>query len=86
MSRAPAPHMVLRPRLSTRMREKRNYFEKNFPIWKEGVRRIILERIGLELDDIHDFPYASNFENGVNVEEMSEFLGLIEIKGNKEEP
>ena len=47
------------------------YFNDNFPIWKNRVEEIILHRTGFRLDDLPDFPYAPNFESGTSVTEMS---------------
>ena len=51
-----------------------NYFETHFMPWREQVRGLVLEEMGLELDDIQDFPYAANFEAGSSPREMADIV------------
>ncbi len=51
-----------------------NYFETHFLPWREQVRVIVLEEMGLEIDDIQDFPYAANFEAGTSPRDMADIV------------
>ena len=51
-----------------------NYFKTHFLPWREQVRVIVLEEMGLEIDNIQDFPYAANFEAGTSPRDMADIV------------
>ena len=50
------------------------YFQTHFPTWKNRVGELVYQKMTISLDDIHDFPYAPNFEAGTTVEHMADLI------------
>ncbi len=79
------------PPLSPPMPPTNTYFETYFPRWKQAVDQVVYQQTNFHLNDIPDFPFADNFENGTSVDDMvsiiiadlNEMFNLDEYQNNQ---